>query len=125
MAARRPGERDPARSGIQSSLIGAESAFGDTTIDTTEARALLESEIAAWRAKSYTELSIHVGESRHVDRVGQSGTHYQLEMEVMWDHKADRDIRVIGSIDDGGWRAFAPLTESFILSKAGEFVGEE
>ena len=104
---------------------GRVTAFGDTAIDTTEARALLKSEIAAWRAKSYTELSIHVGESRHVDRVGQSGTHYQLEMEVMWDHKADRDIRVIGSIDDGGWRAFAPLTESFILSEAGEFVGEE
>ena len=66
-----------------------------------------------------------MGESRHVDRVGRSGAQYQLEMEVMWDHKPDRDIRVISSIDDGGWRALAPLTVSFILSKTGEFVGED
>jgi hypothetical protein len=30
-----------------------------------------------------------------------------------------------GSIDDGGWRAFSPLTESFILAKTGTFVGED
>ena len=94
-------------------------------MDSTEARALLKSEIAAWRTKSYRELSTLVGESRHVDRAGRSGARYQLEVEVMWDHRPDRDIRVIGSIDDGGWRAFAPLTESFILSKTGEFVGED
>jgi hypothetical protein len=31
---------------------------------------------------------------------------------------------VLGSIDDGGWRAFAPLTRSFIKSPDGTFVGE-
>jgi hypothetical protein len=30
----------------------------------------------------------------------------------------------MGGIDDGGWSAFAPLTESFILSPTG-FIGEE
>ena len=94
-------------------------------MDTTEARALLKSEIAAWRAKSYAELSTLVGESRHVDRAGPSGASYLRELEVMWDHKPGHDIRVIGSIDDGGWRAFAPLTESLILSRKGEFVGED
>ena len=94
-------------------------------MDTTEARALLNAEVAAWRTKSYAELSALVGDSRHMDRVGRSGVEYQLEMEVMWDGKPDRDIRVIGSIDDRGWRAFSPLTESFILSRTGEFIGED
>lgn len=93
-------------------------------MDDTEARALLQSELASWRAKSYVELSALVGESRHFDRVGPSAVKYQLEIEVMWDGEPDRDIRVMGSIDDRGWRAFAPLTESFILSRTGDFVGE-
>jgi len=28
------------------------------------------------------------------------------------------------SIDDGGWRAFFPTTESFIMAPNGSFVGE-
>ena len=66
-----------------------------------------------------------MGVSRHIDRTGRSGAQYQLEVEVMWDYKPDDDIRVMGSIDDGGWRAFSPLVEWFILSRTGEFVGED
>jgi hypothetical protein len=28
------------------------------------------------------------------------------------------------SIDDGGWRAFLPWTDSFIIAPDGSFVGE-
>jgi len=31
---------------------------------------------------------------------------------------------VIVTVDDGGWRAFVPLGESFILAQDGTFVGE-
>ena len=34
------------------------------------------------------------------------------------------NVRVIGSIDDGGWRAFVPLSDSFIKAADGRFVGE-
>jgi hypothetical protein len=33
-------------------------------------------------------------------------------------------IRVIGTVDDGGWRAFRPLTEDFIVGPNEQFVGE-
>ncbi len=35
-------------------------------------------------------------------------------MQVIWDGKPNDDIRVMGLIDDGGWRAFIPLSEDFI-----------
>jgi hypothetical protein len=55
---------------------------------------------------------------------GSSGAQYQLEITFHWDGPKGGDIRVIGSIDDGGWRAFLPLTRSFIKSADGSFVGE-
>jgi hypothetical protein len=32
--------------------------------------------------------------------------------------------KVAISIDDGGWRAFVPLTDAFIMASNGSFVGE-
>jgi hypothetical protein len=59
------------------------------------------------------------------EAVGRSGTHYQIEILFFWDDKPDGDVRVIGSISDGrGFRAFVPVTESFIMSPEGRFVGE-
>jgi hypothetical protein len=31
---------------------------------------------------------------------------------------------ILGSIDDGGWRALRPLCDDFILAPDGRFVGE-
>jgi hypothetical protein len=53
-----------------------------------------------------------------------SGTWYQGEVQVMWDDKPDGAIRVMASIDDGGCRAFVPLTDDFILAPDGTFVDE-
>jgi hypothetical protein len=30
----------------------------------------------------------------------------------------------MGAIDDGGWRAFIPLSADFIMAPEGRFVGE-
>ena len=49
---------------------------------------------------------------------------WQLEFEVLWDDEPSGNVRVLGSIDDGGLRTFVPLTESFIKAPSGEFVGE-
>ena len=43
------------------------------------------------------------------------GVQYQVEVQVFWDDKAGGDIRVICQIDDGGIRAFFPLTKSFLV----------
>jgi hypothetical protein len=45
---------------------------------------------------------------------GESGAEYQVLIQVHWDGKRGGDIRVIGLIDDGGWRAFVPLSADFI-----------
>ena len=54
----------------------------------------------------------------------ESGTWYQGEVQMFWDDKPDGAIRVMASIDDGGWRAFVPLTDAFILAPDGTFIGE-
>jgi len=58
-------------------------------------------------------------ESRHVENfevLDASGTRYQLEVQFFWDDERKRTIRVVGLIDDGGVRAFMPLTETVLIS---------
>ena len=58
--------------------------------------------------------------------LGPSGTKYKIEVEAVWDSGTKGgDLRVIGSIDDGGWRAFHPIGRDFIMAPDGKFVGEE
>jgi hypothetical protein len=57
-----------------------------------------------------------IGESKQIGMVGASGTRYQLEVDVVWDAKPAGDIRILASIDDGGWRAFCPLSQSGLIS---------
>jgi hypothetical protein len=89
-----------------------------------EARALLATEISAWRSRSYADLVGQMKEPSAFEVEGASGTTYQLEIEVLWDDKRGGNIRVIGSIDDGGWRAFSLLSDDFIMAPDGSFVGE-
>ena len=73
---------------------------------------------------SYAQLLSLLDETKHIEVSGPTGAKYQLEIQVMWDYKPDGDLRIIGAIDDGGWRAFVPLTESFIMRPNGTLVGE-
>jgi hypothetical protein len=59
-----------------------------------------------------------------LDMVGNDGSECQVEINAFWDSDPDRDIRVMFSIDDLGWRAFVPVTDSFIIARDGTFVGE-
>jgi hypothetical protein len=53
-----------------------------------------------------------------------SGVVYQLEFQAMRDDKKGGNLRIMGAIDDGGFRAFVPLTADFILAPECSFVGE-
>jgi hypothetical protein len=53
-----------------------------------------------------------------------SGAWYQIEVEAFWDGRRDKNLRVLASIDDGGWSAIHPITDSFIIAPGGTFVGE-
>ena len=93
-------------------------------MDSTEARDLLGKQIDHLRRLSYAELRARVEQSETNEISGPSGTTYQLQVQVFWDGRKDENLRVIANIDDGGWRAFAPLGESFIMTPDGSFVGE-
>lgn len=90
----------------------------------TEALRILHAQLQQWRERAYADLCNDVGESRRFEVTGESGTWYQGSVRVFWDDKPDGAIRVIASIDDGGWRAFVPVTADFILAPDGTFVGE-
>lgn len=58
-------------------------------------------------------------------RRGTGGRSYQIEIQAIWDTRPGGNIRILASIDDGGWTAFHPLTVDFIKSPSDEFVGED
>jgi hypothetical protein len=90
-----------------------------------EAIALLEQELARFRGESYEKLvSLMSAGALHFERTRPSGEKYQVEIQVFWDGRHDGNVRVVGSIDDGGWRAFVPLNRDFIKAPDGSFVGE-
>jgi len=55
---------------------------------------------------------------------GKSGTVYQVQTEVVWDGKPERDIRVMAMIDDGGLAALKPMVDDFIVAPDESFVDE-
>jgi hypothetical protein len=90
----------------------------------SEARQLLLAHLQQYRARSYSDLLALLNTPRNTELVGASGTKYQVEVQAFWDLKPQGNVRVRGTIDDGGWRAFMPLVEDFIRAPDGAFVGE-
>ena len=90
-----------------------------------EARQILEGEMTSFRANSYRELIAMIdAEPTTKERTGSTGKWYQIEIQAFWDDQPQGNIRVMGSIDDGGLSAFAPLSKDFIKSPSNTFVGE-
>ena len=91
-----------------------------------EARTILAEHLALYRTRSYAELaaSTEAQKTETLEVRGPTGIPYQIEFNFFWDNKPKGDVRVCGSIDDGGWRAYVPLASSFIISASGNFVGE-
>jgi hypothetical protein len=87
-----------------------------------EAKLLVSKELDAFAARPYGELVAKIGHTEVKSVVGESGAVYQIELDVFWDSKPNENLRIVGSIDDGGWRAFVPLTESRIMKADGTFV---
>ena len=89
-----------------------------------EARDVLRDHLQEYRRRSYTDLVQLLGLPQTGERVGPSGTTYQIEVEVFWDSDPGGNIRVQGAIDDKGWHALVPHCEDFILTPKGIFIGE-
>jgi hypothetical protein len=81
-----------------------------------EAIGLLNVKLDDYRQMSYAGLAAKIGEEEIVEASGASGTEYQIEIHVTWDHKPNGDVRVMGTIDDGTfWGAFKPVCEDLIV----------
>lgn len=93
-------------------------------MDSDEALAILDRKLREYRAVSYRELVEMIGIPRVLSVRGSSGTSYQLEIQAFWDAKPGGDVRVLGSIDDGGMHAIVPPTLDFVKAPDGKFVGE-
>jgi hypothetical protein len=94
-------------------------------MDKVEAKALLAGEIEKLRARPYSELVERLLDKQETfEVIGASGVRYHIELQGFWDEEQAGNLRVLGAIDDGGWHAFVPLTDDFILAPGGSFVGE-
>jgi len=90
-----------------------------------EAKKVLADKLSEYRNLSYEQLVSKVDQrSDRFELPGSSGVMYQVVIRVVWDDKQGEDIRVLGSIDDSGWRSFFPLGDDFIVAPDGTFVGE-
>jgi hypothetical protein len=88
-----------------------------------EALSLLNAKLDEYRKLSYDQLAARIGEEEFPEVVGATGTQYQIETQIVWDDKPGGNVRVLASIDDGGWRAFMPLCDSVIMTPNGEIEG--
>jgi len=88
-------------------------------MDKAEAQKILNEQLARFDGRSHSEL-VPLVELQRVEAYevrGVSGTAYQIEIQFFWDDKPGDTIRVMGSIDDGGIRAFVPLTDSLLVAR--------
>ena len=93
-------------------------------MNSVEARRILHERLGKLRAMPYQELAAKVDAMFTEEIARDSERSWQLEFEVNWADEPSGNIRVTGIIDDGGLRAFVPLTESFVKTPSGEFVDE-
>ena len=85
-------------------------------MDKSEAKRVLVKHLGKYKAKTYAELKELIDELDVCEIAGRSGVLYQLEVQVIWDDKPNGLIRVHAAIDDGGWRAYCPLSGSLLVS---------
>ena len=98
--------------------------MGDTPVNKAEAREVLAGKLADLRRASYDELRPLLDAPQTEMATAPSGQEYQVEINAVWDDRKDGNLRVLGAIDEGGLPSFLPLTDDFIITPEGDFVGE-
>jgi hypothetical protein len=81
---------------------------------------------AEWRRLlelPYSEL-IKLVAARESKEVVEDSITYRVEIEAIWDDARNKDVKVIVSVDDGGWSGLGPLTADFVMRPDGTFVDE-
>jgi hypothetical protein len=94
-------------------------------MDLIEALGVLSAEATKLAGRSHAELSCLVDQSHHLEAVGPSGTKFQVEIWAVWDNnKPGQTLRLLFSVDDGGVRAFVPLTRGALVAPGAVFDGK-
>jgi hypothetical protein len=91
-------------------------------MDRAEAKSILAKELTEFIARLYDKLGLLINHPDVKNVLGNSGANYQIEVNVFWDSKPDGNLRIMASIDDGGWRAFLPRTDSLIMKPDGTLL---
>ena len=73
---------------------------------------------------SYKELESRIEKEPEIIEFGHEGQddYCNLEVIVFYDDKKLKNIRVCVNVDDGGWRAFVPDGDDFIMAPTGKFL---
>jgi hypothetical protein len=80
------------------------------------AESILTQELGSTKKIGYLKLTERIGGQPIIrDVVASDGKRYQLEINIFWDGKKNGPIRLMGCVDDGGWRSFIPLTLSDLV----------
>ena len=88
-----------------------------------EAKGILKAEVIKLRPGGYDGLVARLaGKQEILEVVGLSGSTYHIEFEGFWGDEERENLRIVGSVDDGGGRAFLPLTDSFTIDPAGAII---
>ena len=80
-----------------------------------EASGLLTHHLDRMAETGYAALAARVGENEVLEATGASGARYQIEIQIVWDSAPRGALRLLGGVDDGGLRAFVPLSDSRLL----------
>ena len=78
-----------------------------------EARRLAALRLQELRQVPYADLRSSNGTET---RQGQDGVAYQVQTQSWVEDAATGEIRVMVSVDDGGWSAFLPVSTDFIAT---------
>jgi len=77
-------------------------------------RKVLTERISELRALPYRDLAKLVG-NRDKTKLGLGGVVVFVEVFGLWEDEQAGDVRIVVNVDDGKWRAFVPLSDSFIV----------
>lgn len=92
-------------------------------MDKIEALKLLTEQMQTFKNKSYADLVNMIGDVWAEQIKGEAPYDYTIEIQVFWDSRPNGDLRIIGSIDDGGFRSsFSPLCDGFIVTPEGKII---
>ena len=87
-----------------------------------EAKSLLADDLHTLAGRSFSDLVAMIGDDQVKSVSGESGVNYQIELSVYWDSAPGENLRIMGAIDDGGLRAFLPLTDFLIMKPDGTLI---